>query len=167
MRFTIKILAVLIGIGVSGCEREPDSGKKKMKSDNGLVQGSERYIGQLLLVRPIYGWGWGESYMEGTKKKERSIDVPSPFHVRVERLWSFQDVRRGVVARVEEPNCSFNGYWVTLSTRHEGSYRFDEVNHYNITLDADEPKDGKDGWPLPSDLKTRTGLYGYAEVVAE
>jgi hypothetical protein len=135
--------------------------------NDGLDESAEKCVGVLLTVKPFYGWGWSETSIESGRIKQAPIEVPPPFQVRVTRVWHFQDVRRGFVGKIEEKDSPLNGRWVTLSARHQQSYRITEPGHYNIEIDASEPTENKDGWPIPKDTTNRVCAPGYAEVVGK
>jgi hypothetical protein len=120
----------------------------------GLDDSALLYIGQILEVRPIYGWGW-----------TRNVEEPAPpskFWIRLSRLWSYQGERRGGVGQVQQPHHPFDGFWVVFSTRHAGTFNFaDRPAHYNVTIGPNVPVDHS-GWP------SMTGddphVTGFAEI---
>jgi hypothetical protein len=134
---------------------------------DGLDESAEECVGGLLSVKPFYDWGWSETLIESGRQKQTVIEVPSPFQVRVTRVWHYETARRGFVGRVEDKDSPFNGRWVTISTRHRVPYRITEPGHYNIDLDVSEPTENKDGWPIPKDIENRDCASGYAEVVGK
>jgi hypothetical protein len=133
----------------------------------GLDETSEKYVGKLLYVSPFYGWGWGESYWENGQLKNRGIEEPPPFRVRVTRLFSYQAVKRGALARIEEKGYPYDGYWVVFSTRTVGVYSFEKLGYYNIDLHKEKPTKDKDGWPVQESVEKAAGsMGGFASIIA-
>jgi hypothetical protein len=112
------------------------------------------YVGRMFEVRPIYGWGW-----------EGNVEQPAPpteFAMRLLRLWSVQGERRGGVGQVEQQGHPFDGFWVVFSTRHVGTFNFeDKPAHYNIAISPNAPVD-QGGWP--SMAGTPPHVAGYAQM---
>jgi hypothetical protein len=105
-----------------------------------LEAACEQYVGRTVIVEPHYGFGWahpsGGPFGHG--------GAPPPFHLRIERVYSYQGNRRGVVARVTEPGFVYDGFWLVSMTRHLGVWNFtDRPATYNLLLCPDEPVEGK------------------------
>lgn len=104
-----------------------------------LEAACEQYVGRALFVEPHYGFGWvhppGSPFGHG---------ATPPFRVRVERVYSYQSQRRGIVARVTEPGFVYDGFWLVSTTRHLGVWNFtDRPATYNLLLCPEEPAEGK------------------------
>ena len=107
-----------------------------------LDDSAEEDLGELLYLTTDYGWGW-------SRKGVGTLDVPSNFEMRLERLWWFDGERRGGVGRIEHENHSLDGNWVVFSTRVVGTFNFRNlVGNYNVTVGFDCPKDSEGGWPI-------------------
>jgi hypothetical protein len=135
-----------------------------------LDRSTESYIGKLLDVRPVHGYGWTENRLQGKAYSHRGIPPPESFRVRLARLWSFQGVdRRGGVGRVETPGHPLNGMWLTFSTRHEGRFNFaDRPGYYNVDLSTVEPTEDRMGWPVaPQTAPSEVAYQGWAEIRSE
>jgi len=48
-----------------------------------LTTKSLRYLGQLVLVTPCYGWGWGHADAEAPPLTYEEMGGPPPFHARI------------------------------------------------------------------------------------
>lgn len=101
----------------------------------------DQYVGRTLIVEPHYGHGW--YHPSGGPFGDHG--VPTPFHLRVERVYSYKDERRGVLARVTEPGFVYDGFWLVSMTRHIGVWNFtDRPATYNLLLCPEEPVEGKE-----------------------
>jgi hypothetical protein len=126
----------------------------------GLSDRTEASLGRMLEVTPVYGMGWW--YNNEPAGKSRPIDVPGPFLVRLAQLFHSRGERRGGIARVETPGHELQHQWLIFSTRHEGSYDFDDhVAYYNLDFTPDEPTDSLDGWPRSA---ATSGFQGFGQI---
>jgi hypothetical protein len=124
--------------------------------DKGLDDTCENYVGAILEVHPVYGWGW-----LGNKEEP---NPPSDFKMRLISLWSREDKRRGGIGVIEDEGHEYNGWTVIFSTRHQGTFNFiDKIGHYNITITQSELIE-KDGFPLPKDPNNKCS--GFCEIKA-
>ena len=122
----------------------------------GLDDTCENYVGCILEVRPVYGWGWFGN-------KEEPYAPPS-FKMRLNSLWSHENKRRGGIGIIEDESHEYNGWTVIFSTRIYGTFNFsDKIGHYNITITQSELVE-KDGFPLPKDPDN--GCAGFCEIRA-
>jgi hypothetical protein len=132
-----------------------------------LDDSTEAFIGQILTVDPFHGYGWTEAFAEQGEVSHREVDPPDPFHITLERLWSWkEDARRGGVGRVESPGHLLDGMWVVFSTRHVGVWNFtDRLGAYNVDLSSVEPTSDNDGWPqYPAGSRPIRAYQGWAEI---
>jgi hypothetical protein len=100
----------------------------------------EKYVGQLLYLKPGYGWGWrGADYA--------LIDAAGGCHVRVLRFFTWREEVRGVVGRVEQPGHLFDNLWIVCGAMVKGEHNFTEhlCMRYGLELGPQEPS--KDEWP--------------------
>jgi len=70
------------------------------------------------------------------------FDIPEPFHMRIKQFWDHMDERRGAIGRVYEPEHTYDGYWVVISTRHVGVFKLYDPRSTttNIALAPREPR---------------------------
>jgi hypothetical protein len=105
-----------------------------------LEAACDDYVGRTLIVEPHYGYGW--YHPPGGPFGDHG--VPTPFHLRVERVYSYKGERRGVLARVAEPGFVYDGFWLVSMTRHIGVWNFtDRPATYNLLLCPEEPVEGQ------------------------
>ncbi|MHC4552681.1 MAG: hypothetical protein ACYSUT_07940 [Planctomycetota bacterium] len=122
----------------------------------GLDDTCENYIGALLEVHPVYGWGWSGN--------DEEPNPPSKFTIRLNSLWSRDNKRRGGIGIIEDEKHKYNGWTVIFSTRHYGTFNFtDKIGHYNIRITQSELVE-KDGFPLPKEFDN--SLSGFCEIKA-
>lgn len=106
-----------------------------------LEESCEDYVGRTLIVEPHSGYGW--RHPNGGPFGEHG--VPTPFHTRIERVYSYKGERRGVLARVNEAGFVYDGYWLVSMNRHLGEWNFtDRPAHYNLLICPEEPVEGKE-----------------------
>jgi len=111
------------------------------ESVSALEAACEEYAGRTLIVEPLYGYGW--CHPPGGPFGDHG--TPTPFHIRVERLYTYKGERRGVLARVTEPGFVYDGFWLVSMTRHLGEWNFtDRPANYNFLLCPEEPVEGKE-----------------------
>ncbi|MBN2019084.1 MAG: hypothetical protein JW749_02530 [Sedimentisphaerales bacterium] len=129
---------------------------KEPNKKEGLDETCESFVGHLLMVHPIYGWGW-----EGN---EETPNPPLPFKMRLERLWWHDGIRRGGIGVIEDAGHKYSGFKVIFDLRHYGEFNFTtKTGHYNIEI-AESCVVENDKWPLPVVKKGNCG--GYAEIKA-
>jgi hypothetical protein len=118
---------------------------------------TEAYIGAVLFVEPIPGWGWHYGINTPTGL------VPAVFHSRLLRPWPDPDsgLRRGGIARIEEPDHQFDGRFLSFESRLVGSYNFmDRLGRYNASITDTDPGAIRLGFPLgPSDPSIHMSGY--------
>ncbi len=96
------------------------------------------YAGKPLFVKVHYGWGWQRTE---PSRVAQPTEAPPDFVLRVVEFFEWEGVLRGGVAKVEEPDHVFNGYWVVFYTRPLGSYNFtDNPTTYSIQIGLNEPR---------------------------
>jgi hypothetical protein len=129
----------------------------KSNNDISLDDSCESFIGKLLKVKPIYGWGW-----DGNKE---APFVPKDFKIRLEKLWWHDGKRRGGIGKIETKGHTYDGWTVIFNIRHVGTFNFtDRIGYYNISITKQEIYK-KDGWPLPKN-RNKGGCGGYCEIKA-
>ena len=110
------------------------------------IASPEEYLGELLYLQPVYGWGWGR-YDGGSSREDHApIATPSSFSVRVRYILGFKMDGRGgarnvVVGVVELAGHPFDHYWVACSNRLH--WRHDFVGrlclHWDLWLAPSRP----------------------------
>lgn len=101
----------------------------------------DEYVGRTLIVKPHYGYGW--HHPPGSPFGDHG--APTPFHIRVVRVFLYKGERRGVVAQVTEPGFMYDGFWLVSMTRHVGEWNFtDRPANYNLLLCPEQPIEGKE-----------------------
>ena len=124
--------------------------------DEGLDETCEDFVGNILIVKPAYGWGW-----LGNKEEP---NPPAGFKMRLNSIWSREDKRRGGIGVIEEENHEYNGWTVIFSTRHYGTFNFtDKIGYYNIRITQSELIE-KHGFPFPRDPNNMCS--GFCEIKA-
>jgi len=106
----------------------------------GLDESCKRYLGNVVLFKPEYGWGWTRADAPGVPVPAQVNGVPFPFHCRVDRLFYFHGELRGFIGHVEEPNHIYDGLQVVIYNRVIGTFNLtDALPYCNIHLGAHEP----------------------------
>ena len=109
--------------------------------DGRLDASTESYRGRPIAVTPIHGIGW-------SSRVASTIEVPGPFRARLVRFWTYRGQRLGGIARIEQPEHSFDNQWLTFSIRHSGSFDFDtRIADYSVSISPTEPALTEEGWP--------------------
>jgi hypothetical protein len=112
-----------------------------------LLDSCLAYVGREVCVLPTYGWGWHrDAECVGDDDYSR-IEAASFFTVRVERLFRFRDVMRGVVGVVTSPRHMFSGLHIIAAEMHEGEHDFEDriCWRYDLWLGPRAPS--TDEWP--------------------
>ncbi|MGI8549583.1 MAG: hypothetical protein ACR2PL_02130 [Dehalococcoidia bacterium] len=124
-----------------------------------IVAPPEEYLGQLLYLRPGYGWGW-----RGADESERvdyaPIDAAGGCQVRVSRFFTWRGEVRGVVGKVEQPGHIFHNLWIVCGAMIKGEHDFTEhlCLRYDLELGLQEP--GEEEWPCIAAGKRHYAGYG-------
>lgn len=111
---------------------------------HGLAESCRSFVGRLVYVNPVYGWGWSRADIEDpeaalhTFGKERAC--PVPFHLRIHFFYEFQGKLKGTVGVIEEPGHLLDGFWAEFYPRVRGLWDFAEhLTHYNIHIGPNKP----------------------------
>jgi hypothetical protein len=106
----------------------------------GLEQSCKSYVGSLVAVKPVWGWGWSRLDAPEVPVPAEVNGVPRPFHCRVKDFFCFQDELRGVIGKVEGSGHIYDGLWVVFSTRVVGTYNFtDRLPYCDVQLGSVMP----------------------------
>ena len=127
--------------------------------NTGLDDSCELFIGKLLKVKPVYGWGW-----------YGNTEAPSPsegFKMRLESFWWHDGIRRGGIAKIETKGHTYDGWTVIFNTRFVGTFNFsDKIGHHEIFITKQDIIYIKeDGWPFPKNGYIG-GCSGYCVIEA-
>ena len=109
------------------------------EAESGLEPTCDRYFGEPVHVRPVYGHGWTH---KGHGAYPGYPGVPDSFRVRVEDFYPFRNnPRRGFFATVDEPGHPFDGFGMICCTRHQGTFNFtDRPAMYNLLVCPGVPR---------------------------
>src|SRR5687768_13565060 len=106
----------------------------------GLDPSSENYQGNLVVVKPVYGWGWSRLDAPEIPVPTGVNGVPHPFHCRIHQFFYFQNELRGALAVIEEFSHIYDGLWVVFYTRVMGIHDFVyNLPYCNIQIGPDAP----------------------------
>ena len=106
----------------------------------GLEESCQAYLGSLVVVKPVYGWGWSRLDAPEIPVPAEVDGVPRPFHCRIRDFFYFRDELRGATGRVEESGHVYDGLWVVFSTRMAGTYEFtDNPPYCDVQIGSDTP----------------------------
>jgi hypothetical protein len=106
----------------------------------GLEESCKSYLGSLVAVKPIYGWGWSRLDAPEIPVPAESNGVPRPFYCRLQDFFYFRGELRGATGRIEESEHISDGLWCVFSTRLVGTYDFtDNLPHCDIQIGSDVP----------------------------
>jgi len=106
----------------------------------GLDESCKRYLGSLIVVKPVYGWGWLRLDAPEIPVPAEINGVPRPFHCRIKDFFYFQDELRGAAGNIEEVGHTYDGFWVIFSTRVIGTYNFtDNLPYCDIQVGSTTP----------------------------
>jgi hypothetical protein len=95
-----------------------------------LDESATRYIGKVICVGTIYGWGW-----TGEQPKSFEIRLSDLFRDEVGSL-------RGGMGEICTKDHACQGWWAVFSLRHAGHWNFESNRgHYNVCLYRKRPID--------------------------
>src|SRR5262245_23306620 len=98
----------------------------------GLDLSCEKYLNQLLLVKPIYGWGWSRQDVPQLVARTELNELPPPFICRPTAFFYFEDELSGMVAEIEDSCHIYDGLWTFSYLAVRGTWNFtNEVGRYH------------------------------------
>ena len=125
------------------------------------IAAPEHYVGVLLYFKPGYGWGWHRTDGDAAPVlfDYEIVDRAGPFHIRVNRFFSFRSDLRGIVGRVEQGDHFLHGYWLSCADMLGGEHDFAErlSLRYDLSIGPIEPSGD---WPLVQNCSPIYGGYG-------
>jgi hypothetical protein len=90
----------------------------------GLDESCLGYLGKLIAVKPVYGWGWSRLDAPETPVPDEINGVPYPFHFRIKDFFYFKNELTGAVGNIEEGGHTYNNLWAVFYTRASGTHNF-------------------------------------------
>jgi hypothetical protein len=84
----------------------------------------ENYRGNLVIVKPVYGWGWAHLDTPEIPVPAQINGVPYPFSCRIQHFFYWQNELRGAVAEIEEPDRIYDRLQLIFSPRVTGTHNF-------------------------------------------
>jgi len=101
----------------------------------GLEESCKSYLGSLVAVKPVYGWGWSRLDAPEIPVPAEVNGVPRSFHCRIKDFFYFQGELRGAVGSIEEQGHIYDGLWIIFSTRVVGIHNFtDLLPHCDVQI---------------------------------
>lgn len=101
-----------------------DSFRLRKANIMGLDESCKPYLGSLVAVKPVYGWGWSRLDAPEIPVPAEVNGVPRSFHCRIKGFFYFQHELRGAIGTIVEPQHLYDGLWSVFSTRWVGNYDF-------------------------------------------
>jgi hypothetical protein len=106
----------------------------------GLEESCNSYLGGLVAVKPVYGWGWSRLDAPEIPVPAEVNGVPRPFHCRIQDFFYFRGELRGATGRIEESGHTYDGLWAVFYTRLVGTYDFtNNLPHCDIQIGPGVP----------------------------
>ncbi|MBC7797635.1 MAG: hypothetical protein H7Z37_12245 [Pyrinomonadaceae bacterium] len=106
----------------------------------GLTIDCRNYLGEIVAVKPEYGWGWTRTDAPEIRVPAQVNGVPFNFNCRIRNFLCVDDELRGFIGCVEEAEHIYDGLFIVVTTRITGTFNFtDRLAYFNIELGADEP----------------------------
>jgi hypothetical protein len=103
----------------------------------------EKYSGRRVYVKTQAGWGWTRLERDAPRLSYKESAGPPSFYNRIERFFYYKGQLRGAIAKVEQPEHLYNGFWTVFYTRHLGLHDFvANLCSYIILIGPDEPRRG-------------------------
>ena len=127
---------------------------------------SEKYIGQLIKIVPVEGkFTWSEGFYDGKTSKSKGISTPSPFTMKLNRMFFFDGKRRGGIGKVLDAASPYNELWVRFSCSwKEEIIDLETVREYHVSLGKTEPVISENGWPEFINNGNSYTINGKAEI---
>lgn len=125
-------------------------------------------MGKLVLVDPLYGFGWSqdERMLQGFEWDH--IREAGGFQVRLSRFFEADGLLRGAVGQVEHNEHSFDGFWVVFAAHaEEGVYDFHTKICPRVTLKMGKEQPMNEGWPEITGQPQYSGYAYVAESLAD
>jgi len=105
------------------------------------------YLEKLIIIKPVYGWGWTRIDAPEIPVPSEINGVPYPFHCRIKDFFRFKNELRGSVGSIEEAGCIYHGLWIIFYTRTVGVFNFTgDLPYCNLQIGSQIP-DLPGEWP--------------------
>ena len=130
----------------------------------GLAKSCEGFLNNVVLVKPVYGWGWARFDKPEIPVPAEVNGVPLPLNGRITEFCYHHSELNGAIGKIEAANHIYDSLWTFFYLRVQGMFNFtDEIGYYNIEIGSHPPEvsDEKD-W-----LKFTLGspiVNGYAHI---
>ena len=106
----------------------------------GLDESCKSYLGNVIAVRPVYGWGWTRLDAPEISVPDEIDGVPYPFHCRIKELFYFENELRGAVGNIEEVGHIYDSLWLVFYDRVSGTFNFtDNLPYCNLQIGSTMP----------------------------
>jgi hypothetical protein len=132
----------------------------------GLDSSCKEYLNRIVIVKPVYGWGWSRLDAPEIPVPAEVNGVPHPFKCRITDFLHYQNELVGATGKIEEPSHIYDSLWTLFYLRVRGMWNFtDELGQYNLEIGPRMPEmpDGKE-WPEFTSGAPMVNGYG---IVAE
>src|SRR5262245_20506540 len=105
-----------------------------------LQEACTSFLGDLLVVKPVYGWGWSRLDAPEIPVPAEINGVPRPFHCRVREFFYFRNELRGAIGTIEESGHIYDRHCVIFWTRTIGMHNFiDSLPYCNVEIGSVAP----------------------------
>ena len=106
-----------------------------------LDESCETYLHELVLVKPVYGWGWTRLDAPDISVPAEINGVPFPFKCRITEFLYHHNRPNGALGRIEESNHIYDNLWMFFYLRVQGIFNFtDEIGYYNLEIGSPPPE---------------------------
>jgi hypothetical protein len=101
----------------------------------GLTGRCRSYLGQQVVIRPFYGWGWHRHDPDLPPLTYEEKAGPAPFRAVVTAFFKERGEIRGGTGIIRDSGHSLDGQFVVFSTRHVGTFEFTAADvAYSISI---------------------------------
>jgi hypothetical protein len=105
-----------------------------------LEESCTTYLRKLIVVKPIYGWGWTRPDAPEIAVPNETNGVPFHFRSRIQDFFFFEGELRGAVGKIEEEDHIYNCLWVVFYTRFTGQFNFtNNLPYCNLQIGSSAP----------------------------
>lgn len=107
----------------------------------GLDESCEDYLNNLVLVKPVYGWGWTRVDAPEIPVPAEVNGVPRPFNCRITEFINYQGKMIGAIGKIEEMTHIYDSLWTFFYLRVSGKFNFtDKAGYYNLEIGSQPPE---------------------------
>ena len=106
-----------------------------------LYKSCQSYLNKMVVVKPIFGWGWTRLDAPEIRIPAEVNGVPRPFNCLITQFLYHLNKPNGAVGRIVEENHIYNNLWTFFYLRVAGIFNFtDELGYYNLEIGSQMPK---------------------------